>query len=129
MCVDRWFSQIWSYILFIVCIHKIVTDISPEVASQTVYEGDSVVFSCQATAKPIPNLSWYFNGAPLNETNTIKYRITELSLNDIAKSSTLTVMNAESSDFGTYTCKAANFPSSDTSSAVLIVNGKDSQKL
>ena len=94
-------------------------------ASQTAYEGDSVFFSCQATAKPTPNISWYFNGAPINETNTMKYNITELALNDIAKRSMLTIMDTESSDIGSYTCKAANFPSSDTSSGMLMVNGKD----
>jgi len=55
----------------------------------------------------------------------MKYTIIELLLNDIAKRSTLTIENAESSDIGTYTCKAANFPSSDTSSGMLTVNGKD----
>jgi len=73
---------------------------------------------------PIPSITWYFNGAPVEKNNTMKYMISEMSLNLIAKSNALTVRNVEFSDNGTYTCEAANFASSDTSSGVLTVNGK-----
>ena len=108
-----------------VFLYCILLDISPEVANQTINEEDTALFTCQATGTPIPNISWYFNGVPVDETNTMKYMISEMLLNTIAKRSTLTVMNVEPSDIGTYTCEAANFASIDTSSGVLTVISKD----
>ena len=90
-----------------------------------VYEVDSVLFNCKASGVPIPNISWYFNGAPFKEPNTTKYMITSSSLNQITVSSTLAIMKAEQSDIGTYTCEASNYASSDTSSGKLMINGKD----
>ena len=50
--------------------------------------------------------------------------ISMMSLNTTTNSSTLTIMNVQSSDVGTYTCNATNVLSSDTSSGVLTVNGE-----
>ena len=91
----------------------------------TVNEEETAFFTCQATGTPIPNISWYFNGVPVDMGNTTKYTISEMLLNAISKSSTLIVMNVESYDVGIYTCKAVNFASTDTSSGVLTVNGKN----
>ena len=90
---------------------------------ETQNEGDNSTFSCEATGEPVPTISWYFNGAPVNETNTMKYTIL-MSSNATTNSSTLTIMNVQSSDVGTYTCNATNVLSSDTSSGVLTVNGE-----
>jgi len=106
-------------------VYCTLLDISPEVTDQTVSNLDTALFTCQATGTPIPNINWYFNGAPVDKGDLTKYAISEMSLNAIAKSSTLTVINAESSDIGTYTCKAVNFKSTDTSSGMLTVNGKN----
>ena len=92
--------------------------------NQVLNEGDTAFFTCQATGIPIPNISWYFNGAPVEKNNTMKYMISDTSLNPIAKNSSLTVVNILPSDNGTYTCVAANFASSDSSSGVLNVNSK-----
>ena len=46
-----------------------------------------------------------------------------ISVNTITINS-ITIMNVESSDVGTYTCNATNVVSSDTSSGVLTVNGE-----
>jgi len=86
-------------------------------------EGDMVSITCQASGTPIPNISWYFNGASVDKTN-IKYAISEMLLNPITKSSTLSIMNVELSDMGTYTCDATNVVSSDSSSGVLTVQGE-----
>ena len=92
--------------------------------SQTLNERDTAFFTCQATGTPIPKTIWYFNGAPVDKNNTMKYMISDMSLNNITKSSTLTVVNILLSDNGTYTCKATNFASNDRSSGVLNVNSK-----
>ena len=92
--------------------------------NQTQDEEQSVSFTCQATGIPVPTIRWYFNGTPVDVTNTMKYTISEMSVNSTTISSTLTIMSVESSDVGTYTCNATNVVSNDTSSGVLTVNGE-----
>ena len=91
---------------------------------QTENEGDANSLICQATGQPVPTIRWYFNGVPVNEINTMKYTISVMPLNASTISNTLTIMNVESSDVGTYTCNTTNVVSSDTSSGILTVNGK-----
>ena len=107
----------------LVCL--VTPDISPEVMDEVQDEGGTASFTCQATGEPVPTISWYFNGAPVNnDTDLDKYEISETSVNTTTISSTLTIMSVESSDVGTYTCNATNVVSSDTSSGVLTVNGE-----
>ena len=94
------------------------------VMDQKVNEGDTTSFTCQATGQPVPTISWYFSGTPVDEANTMKYTISMMSLNTTTIRNVLTIMNVQSSDVGTYTCNATNVVSSDTSSAVLTVNGE-----
>ena len=91
---------------------------------QTKNEGDTTSFTCQATGEPVPTISWYFNGVLLDDAATMKYTISEISLNTTTISSTLALRNVESSDVGTYTCNATNVLSSDASSGILTVNGE-----
>ena len=98
--------------------------IIPEVVDQTLNEGDNASFTCQASSEPAPTISWYFNGAPVDETNTMKYTTSMMSLNTTTISNTLTIMSVESSDVGTYMCRATNVLSSGTSSGILTVNGE-----
>ena len=82
------------------------------------------MFTFQATGTPIPDIRWYFNGAPVDNTNTMKYMVSEMSFNPSAKNSTLTVLGLESSNMGTYTCNAVNLLSSKSGSGLLTVYGK-----
>ena len=95
-----------------------------EVMDDTQTEGDIASFTCQANGEPLPTISWYFNGAPLDESNTVKYVITERQIPTTTNMDILNIMSVQSSDVGTYTCNATNVVSSDTSSGVLTVNGK-----
>ena len=90
---------------------------------QTHNEGDTASFTCQADGEPLPTISWYFNGAPLDESDTFKYTIIDRDL-DTSDMNVLNIMNVQSSDVGNYTCNATNVISSDTSSGELTVNGK-----
>ena len=85
-------------------------------------ESDTASFTCQATGEPVPTISWYFNGVLL--VNGMEHMISMISLNITTNSNTLTIMNVQSSDVGTYTCNATNVLSSNTSSGVLTVNGE-----
>ena len=118
-------NQFFSNILYIVFYFASdIPVISPEVINQMVNEGDTALVTCLASGKPIPNISWYFNDAPVEKANTMKYMISEMFLNPITKNSTLAIMNLTLSDMGTYTCSAVNQVSSDSSPGVLTVNRK-----
>ena len=117
-------SMCTQFLLILLCYILVAPAISPEVMDQTEDEGDTASFTCQATGEPVPTISWYFNGAPVDEANTMKYTISMMSLNTTTINNTLTIMSVESSDVGTYTCNATNVVSNDTSSGVLTVNGE-----
>ena len=87
-------------------------------------ETNPVTFSCQATGEPVPTISWHFNGVMVNESDTSEYNISD-STNGNMITSSLTIMNAQSSDVGIYTCHAENIIGIDRSSGILTVQGKD----
>ena len=69
---------------------------------------------------------WYFNGFVLDLSNNFKYHTvtTLLPLGETTIISVLIIINAQSSDVGTYTCVTQNIIGTDQSSGVLTVNGK-----
>ena len=95
-----------------------------ELMNQTQTVGENTSFTCQATGEPVPTINWYFNGVPVDETNTMKYTTSMMSLNTTTIINTLTIMSVESSDVGIYTCNATNVVSGYTSSGILSINGK-----
>jgi len=105
-------------------INEDVPAVTPKAINLTLNEGDEAFFTFQASGTPIPNITWYFNGAPVERTNINKYMISEISFNPTTKNSTLKIMNVELSDIGTYTCDAVNLLDSEIGFAVLNVNGK-----
>ena len=48
---------------------------------QIIFEGDTDSFTCQATGQPVSTIRWYFSGTPVDETNTMKYTKSMMSLN------------------------------------------------
>ena len=109
--------------MYSACLVYLVGPSIIELMDQTEDEGNTTSFTCQTDGEPLPTISWYFNGAPLDESNTAKYMITE-RLTTTTITDILNIMSVESSDVGTYTCNATNVVSSDTSSGVLTVNGE-----
>ena len=81
-----------------------------------------MAFSCQATGDPVPAISWYFNDVMINVSATSKHNASDIS-NENLITSYLTIVNAQSSDVGTYSCHAENFIGMDRSSAILTING------
>ena len=98
--------------------------INPELMDITQTKGGTNSFICQAIGEPAPTVRWYNNSLPLDVSNTMKYMISVMSINDTTISSTLTIVNIEPPDVGTYTCNATNVVSSDTSDGILTVNGE-----
>ena len=85
-------------------------------------EGDTVYFNCRAFGEPVPTINWLFNGIPV--TNMDRYSMSQSSSQSNVGNSTLMILNVQSSDVGTYTCKAINVLASNESSGILTVNGK-----
>ena len=110
--------------MYSACLVYLVGPRIIELIDQTEDEGDTASFTCQADGEPIPTISWYFNGAPLDGSNTAKYMITGGLIPNAIIFDILNIRNVESSDVGTYTCNVTNVISSDTSSGVLTVNGE-----
>ena len=111
-----------AYVIITFLNNLVSPSVSPKVMDQIQNEGDTASFTCQATGEPVPTISWYFNGTLL--VNGMEHMISMISLNTITINSTLTIMNVQSSDVGTYTCNATNVVSTDNSSGVLTVNGE-----
>jgi len=80
-------------------------------------------FTCRATGKPVPNITWYFNGVVIEESDANKYKITRSIMTTLIES-TLRVFNVTLSDIGTYVCNATNELGSDISIGVLTMNSK-----
>ena len=101
-------------------IPNVEISVNNEVRNKT----ENVTFLCQAVGKPVPDISWYFNGVMINVSdNSSKYIIVSRSLNITTTENTLTVYNVTSSDVGTYSCTATNTVGNDSTSAHLQVNG------
>ena len=98
---------------------EVIIDVTDLLENET----NPAIFSCQATGEPIPSISWYFKGVMINISDSSKYKIFNTTRETIVTSS-LTIINAKSSDVGTYTCQAENIIGIDQNSGILTVNGK-----
>ena len=88
----------------------IITD-QPEITvnprSDTKTEGDNVTLSCNATANPVPTISWTRNGSPVDSSG--------ISFSEDNKQ--LTITDANRTNSGEYRCVASNELGNDTSNA------------
>ena len=102
--------------------------VAPEIILQLIdlleNETNPTQFVCQAIGVPVPYIKWYFNGVIINLSNNSKHNSSSMALNESIIESTLVIINADSSDVGTYTCEAKNVIGTDQSSGVLSVNGE-----
>ena len=102
--------------------------VAPEIVLQLTdlleNETNPTQFTCQAIGVPVPSIEWYFNGTIINlSSNRSKYDSSSMLLNESIIESFLSVMNAQSSDVGRYTCQAENIIGTAQSLGVLTVNG------
>ena len=81
-----------------------VTD-PPEITlhpqSETITEGNSVTFSCEAIGNPSLSISWTKKGSPLSNIEDPRITFTELNRK-------LTITNVKRTDGGKYRCVACN---------------------
>ena len=104
-------------------LHVVQAKVTKELIDLLENETNPVTFRCQSIGEPVPTISWYFNDVMINASNSSDYNVSN-TMNGTVVTSSLTIVNAQSSDVGTYTCHAENIIGSDRSSAVLTVNGK-----
>ena len=107
----------------LVFAYVVQAEVISDVMNMLENETYPIIFSCQATGEPVPSISWYFKGVMIVVSDTSKYKISN-TLNQTMIRSLLTISNVQSSDVGTYTCKAENIIGIDQSSGILTVNGK-----
>ncbi|XP_020608169.1 roundabout homolog 1-like [Orbicella faveolata] len=73
-------------------------------------EGDNVTLSCNATANPVPTISWFRDGSPVDSSR--------ISFSEDNKQLTITDVNR--TDSGEYRCVASNELGNDTSNAATL---------
>uniref|UniRef100_A0A286XGT2 Ig-like domain-containing protein n=1 Tax=Cavia porcellus TaxID=10141 RepID=A0A286XGT2_CAVPO len=82
--------------------------------SQNINEGQNVLFSCEITGEPSPEIEWFKNNLPISVSSHI-------SVSRSKNVYTLEIRNASVSDSGKYTVKAKNFRGQCSATASLTV--------
>lgn len=83
----------------------------------TFLQGNEGRLQCNQSAAPHPTFQWFRNGVLVTSENSSGY--------DILPDGTLVIKRVDKQlDEGNFTCKAQNFLGEDSSSAVVVVNGK-----
>ena len=100
-------------------------DLHPESANVSI--ADNFTVTCAASAYPLPNISWWHNSSLVDEANP---RITISQTTGIRTvESTITTVNATTSDGGTYVCQVGappgtDFDTTDSDPALILVQGE-----
>ena len=68
-----------SFIIFLTLIFLAQAEITDGVIDMLENETNPITFSCQAIGEPVPNISWYFNGAMIDISDASKYIISNSS--------------------------------------------------
>lgn len=72
-----------------------------EIVDARVSEGQPVVFECQYSGTPVPDVVWLKNDKLIRNTKNLKIQYLE-------NKTTCTILSATSEDVGTYICKATS---------------------
>ena len=96
-------------------LHSVPPSIISPPMNATVALGESVNFTCTATAQPLPIISWWrvdnINGTSTQiNTNLSSYNVLEVVIDERQVVSTLTILEAELSNAGGYVCIAELLP-------------------
>ena len=107
--------MIYLIMLYKFSLHLVPPSIISPPMNVTVALGESVDFTCTATAQPLPIISWWrvddINGTRTQINTTISsYNVLEVVIDERQVVSTLTILEAELSDAGEYVCIAELLP-------------------
>ncbi|XP_020608167.1 contactin-4-like [Orbicella faveolata] len=100
-------TELFSF-LYSCSIYKPEITVQPRSVAKT--EGDNVTLSCNATANPVPTISWVRDGSPVDSSR--------ISFSEDNKQLTITDVNR--TDSGEYRCVASNELGNDTSNAATL---------
>ena len=108
-------------------IFSIVSVVAPDITDPpddvTTVSPDNATFTCSATARPRPAITWLRGGSAIT-TVAGEYDIAEDELEERELTSTLTLLGTEPRDAGDYVCQAITpYFSADEEQATLTVQG------
>lgn len=93
--------------------------------NQTAQPGQKAFFQCVVKGSPNTEVKWYRNGQPVNMlSNDPRFPVTYDKFSGMAS---LTIHNARPEDAGQITCVASNPAGSESSTAFLVVRGKNAK--
>ena len=103
----------------------VVVETHPQSANVSI--ADSFTLSCAASAYPLPNISWWHNSTLVDKANPL------ITVNQTSEprvvTSVITIVNATTSNGGTYVCvvgtpPGTNFSTTSSNAAVILVQGE-----
>ena len=80
--------------------------------------GEDVIFTCNATGVPLPNITWSSDSSDVIMDQDDNIMIVD-SVDGLTRESQLMIMDLKAADFQNYTCNATNMFGSDNATALL----------
>ena len=116
-----------------VCLFAVAPVITVAPVDETLTQWDTVVFTCEATARPRPSVTWWRVASDGQRSLVIplpgKILIDSWAVGvERVQRSNLTIINVQPSDADEYVCVAENEGGSDEENATLTVHGKTEPK-
>ena len=91
----------------------------------TVVEYQDATFSCLATGRPRPTITWFrLSDLTLLQPSPGNFSIVEQEIGERERSSNLSIIGTQPSDASAYVCTAVNEPGTTAEQATLTVNGE-----
>ena len=125
-------SYVTKYVRIFIIVKPKITGASPE---QTVISDYATVFRCNATSKPLADITWLRGGSVLNRTRIkITFSTDGKDCNDdnpnnlCTSYSVLQLFETQPADSGRYVCNASNDYYSDSHTLYLIVQGNKAMR-
>ena len=87
------------------------------------FHGDDVEIQCMVSGIPLPSIAWEKDGVQLSGDES-RITIRHTSINSSAVSSLLRIASIDTSDDGSYTCRASSRVGGASASIALDVLGK-----
>ena len=90
----------------------------------TVVEYQDATFSCLATGRPRPTITWFRLSDMTQLQSSADFTIQDMEIGDRERRNNLTIIGTKPSDAGDYFCMAVNEPGIDMDQATLTVHGE-----
>ena len=126
-------SEVRFFITILYCYIYLTHTVAPSITGApddlTVVQPEDATFTCVATARPRPNITWWrleSDGSltqVMEEANNVA-SISEMMSGERLLMSNLIIESAQPSDAGDYTCVAENGVSNTSATATLVVYGE-----